>query len=68
MVVGAVSGHGHAGGHVRVLDQLPEVGKIHVCAATELAEVEKLAPPNRPRWPRNPPIWTDSWPETTWTR
>ena len=43
MVVGAISGHGHAGGHVRVLDQLSEVGKIHVCAATELADVEKLA-------------------------
>ena len=43
MVVGAVSGHGHAGGHVRVLDQLSEVGKIHVCAATDLADVEKLA-------------------------
>ncbi len=43
MVVGAISGHGHAGGHVRVLDQLAEVGKIHVCAATELADVEKLA-------------------------
>ncbi len=43
MVVGAISGHGHAGGHVRVLDQLSEVGKIHVCAATELADVERLA-------------------------
>ena len=43
MVVGAISGHGHARGHVRVLDRLSEVGKIHVCAATELADVEQLA-------------------------
>lgn len=43
MVVGAISTHGHAQGHVRVLDRLSEVGKIHVCAATKLADVDKLA-------------------------
>ena len=42
-VVGAISSHGHERGHVLVLDQLPEVEAIHVCAATELADVEQLA-------------------------
>ncbi len=43
LVVGAISSHGHENGHVLVLDQLPEVGTIHVCAATELVKVEALA-------------------------
>ena len=42
-VVGAVSSHGHERGHVLVLDQLPEVEAIHVCAATELADVDEMA-------------------------
>ena len=42
-VVGAVSSHGHERGHVLVLDQLPEVGTIHVCATTELANVDEMA-------------------------
>ena len=42
-VVGAVSSHGHERGHVLVLDQLPEVEAIHVCATTELADVEEMA-------------------------
>ena len=43
LVVGAISSHGHERGHVGVLDQLAEVGTIHVCAATELVSVEELA-------------------------
>ena len=42
-IVGAISSHGHERGHVLVLDQLPEVEAIHVCAATELADVEEMA-------------------------
>ncbi len=42
-VVGAISSHGHERGHVLVLDQLPEVETVHVCAATELADVEEMA-------------------------
>ena len=42
-VVGAISSHGHERGHVLVLDQLPEVEVIHVCAATELADVDEMA-------------------------
>ena len=41
--VGAISSHGHERGHVLVLDQLQEVETIHVCAATELVDVEELA-------------------------
>ena len=41
-IVGAISSHGHERGHVLVLDQLPEVEAIHVCAATELADVEEM--------------------------
>ena len=43
LVVGAISSHGHELGHVSVLDQLEEVGEIHVCAATDLVDVEELA-------------------------
>ena len=43
LVVGAISSHGHERGHVGVLDQLDEVGSIHVCAATDLVDVEELA-------------------------
>ena len=43
LVVGAISSHGHELGHVSVLDQLEEVGAIHVCAATDLVDVEELA-------------------------
>ncbi len=43
LVVGAISSHGHERGHVGVLDQLAEVGSIHVCAATDLVDVEELA-------------------------
>ena len=43
LVVGAISSHGHERGHVGVLDQLAEVGSIHVCAATDLVSVEELA-------------------------
>ena len=43
LVVGAISSHGHELGHVSVLDQLDEVGSIHVCAASDLVNVEDLA-------------------------
>lgn len=43
LVVGAISSHGHELGHVSVLEQLDEVGEIHVCAATDLVNVEDLA-------------------------
>ncbi|MEM7134017.1 MAG: Gfo/Idh/MocA family oxidoreductase [Chloroflexota bacterium] len=43
LVVGAISSHGHERGHVSVLHQLPEVEAIHVCAATDLVDVEELA-------------------------
>lgn len=43
LVVGAISSHGHEMGHVSVLDRLDEVGAIHVCAATDLVNVEDLA-------------------------
>ena len=43
LVVGAISSHGHELGHVSVLEQLDEVGEIHVCAATDLVNVEELA-------------------------
>ncbi|MCY4409134.1 MAG: Gfo/Idh/MocA family oxidoreductase, partial [Caldilineaceae bacterium] len=43
LVIGAISSHGHELGHVSVLDQLDEVGSIHVCAASDLVDVEDLA-------------------------
>ena len=43
LVIGAISSHGHELGHVSVLDQLDEVGSIHVCAASDLVNVEDLA-------------------------
>jgi predicted dehydrogenase len=43
LVVGAISSHGHERGHVGVLDQLAEVKTIHVCAASDLVNVEDLA-------------------------
>ncbi len=43
LVVGAISSHGHELGHVSVLDQLEEVGSIHVCAASDLVNVDDLA-------------------------
>lgn len=43
LVLGAISSHGHERGHVSVLDQLAEVGTIHVCAATDLVSVEEMA-------------------------
>ena len=43
LVVGAISSHGHELGHVSVLEQLEEVRAIHVCAATDLVDVEELA-------------------------
>ena len=43
LVIGAISSHGHELGHVSVLDQLDEVGVIHVCAASDLVNVEDLA-------------------------
>ena len=42
-VVGAVSSHGHERGHVLVLDRLPEVETVHVCATTEHASVDDMA-------------------------
>lgn len=43
LTIGAISSHGHERGHVGVLEQLPEVAQIHVCAATELVKVADLA-------------------------
>ena len=43
LVVGAISSHGHELGHVSVLERLDEVGEVHVCAATDLVNVEDLA-------------------------
>jgi predicted dehydrogenase len=43
LVVGAISSHGHERGHVLVLHQLAEIEAIHVCAATELVNVDDLA-------------------------
>jgi predicted dehydrogenase len=43
LVIGAISSHGHERGHVGVLDQLAEVKTIHVCAASDLVNIEDLA-------------------------
>ena len=41
--VGVITSHGHAGGHIKILDALPEVETIHVCGTTESADLEALA-------------------------